>query len=158
MEEGVFSQGYGLPPLLVPPPLPPTPKWGQTCRRPLPSCHHKCHSSAPGASGCSSWGPQIKGLGYRLHHSPPSPRGCTAGCFPGGAGCPHAPSRGSAPALGRWRGAESVPAPPEMQPWRQLLPAPEHTRWEGFPPPPHLQHYLEFLNRPKGQTIFFFCL
>lgn len=91
MEEGVFSRGYSPPPLPVPPPLLPTLKLGETRRYPSPSGHPNHRSFAPGASGCGSCAPLIDGLGHGLPLSPPSPRGCTARCLLGSAGCPLCP-------------------------------------------------------------------
>lgn len=91
MEEGVFSWGYRPPPLPVPPPLLPTLKVGGTRSYPSPSGHPNHCSFAPGASGCSSRAPLIHGLGHGLPLSPPSPRGRTARCLLGSAGCPSCP-------------------------------------------------------------------
>lgn len=71
--------------------LAPHPKMGETLSYPQPSGHPKRRSSAPGASGCDSWGPPIDRLGHRLPRSPPSLRGCAARCLLGGAGCPPCP-------------------------------------------------------------------
>lgn len=79
MKEGVFSWGYGPPPLPVPLPFAPCPETVETLSYPLPSGHSKCHSSA---SSYGSWERQMDGLGHHLPHSPTSLRGCAAGCSP----------------------------------------------------------------------------
>lgn len=77
MEEGVFSWGYGPPPLPVPLPFAPCPETVETLSYPLPSGHSKCHSSAP---SYGSLAPRMDGLGHHLPHSPTSLRECAVGC------------------------------------------------------------------------------
>lgn len=157
MEEGVFSRGYGLPPLLVPPPLPPTPKWGPTCRCPSPSCHPECHSSAPGASGCSYWGITDQGAGTSSPSLPPVPAGMRCWVLPWGCRMPTCPIAWlCTPSSREMEGSRVSPCSPRDA---ALAPAPACARthaMEGFSPPHHLQHYLEFLSRSKGETMWFF--
>lgn len=103
-----------------------------------------------GASSCGSWGPPIDGLGHRLPRSPPPLRGFAAGGRrkpPMPQLCPSCSREAVGSRVGPAALGEAALAPPPA--CTPALP------WAGFPPPPHLQHCLEFLNRPKCETTFF---